>query len=131
MYDFKPVHITDNYAKNQYVLRSEFKNITVVSGAPVYFTCDMPGGTGSVKWTLNGVTLNNSIDSTGSLLIKDTKQTFGSTAAGSCLSCSNDALHSSLTAMILFETYSANLSEYIDYTKGYKVLQYNIARFLK
>ena len=118
------MHITDKYAKNQYVLRSEFKNITVVSGAPAYFTCDMPGGTGSVKWTLNGVTLNNSIDSTGSLLIKDTKQTFGSTAASSYLSCSNDALHTSLIAMILFETYSANLSEYLITQKDTKF--YNI-----
>ena len=48
------------------------------------------------------------VDSTGSLLIKDTNETFGRSTIGNVLVCSNDALNTSLSVVIFLNATPAS-----------------------
>ena len=48
------------------------------------------------------------VDSTGSLLIKDTNETFGRSTIGNVLVCSNDALNTSLSVEIFLNATPAS-----------------------
>ena len=59
------------------------------------------------------------VDSTGSLLIKDTNATFGRSTVGNVLVCSNEALNTSLSVVIFVNTTSAS----DNMTRSYEGLQ--------
>ena len=93
-------HLAEAYVQGYYILMSNYSSLTICNAIPVYFTCNLPGGNGSDWWTLNGVLINNSVDSTGSLFISNTNVTFGSSMTQSVLSCGSYEFNDILTAVI-------------------------------
>ncbi|KAL5489018.1 hypothetical protein EMCRGX_G018060 [Ephydatia muelleri] len=108
-YSLKPLNYSfEVIANNQYELRSDSQNLTIPSAISAYFKCILHNESKADRWTLNGMVIKDVVDSTGSLLIKDTNETFGRSTIGNVLVCSNDALNTSLSVVIFLNATPAS-----------------------